>query len=100
MTERSKPKEYVYEAAGKGACCSAIHIRLKGDVIQRVEFVNGCPGNHRGIEALVRGQKAGEVIERLMGLRCGSNLTSCPDQLAKALQAALKARQGNEERKV
>jgi hypothetical protein len=32
---------------------------------------------------------AEEAIRRLSGIRCGFKNTSCPDQLAKALQAAL-----------
>ena len=30
-----------------------------------------------------------EAIRRMAGIRCGFKTTSCPDQLAKALQAAL-----------
>jgi len=33
--------------------------------------------------------KATDVIERLQGTKCGPRSTSCPDQLAKALETAL-----------
>lgn len=71
-----------------GACCTEIEIKLDGDIIQDIRFINGCHGNHQGIQSLVRGQKAAEVVSRLQGIVC-RNGTSCPDQLARALQAAL-----------
>ena len=47
-----------------------------------------------GIGKLVSGMKPEEVIERLSGIRCGGKPTSCPDQLARALQAILRKREG------
>lgn len=73
----------------KGVCSRAIEIELENDVIQSVRFSGGCSGNTQGISALVRGMKAEEAIDRLSGIRCGFKATSCPDQLAKALAAAL-----------
>ena len=58
-------------------------------VIKNVQFVGGCNGNTQGIAALVAGQKAEDVIERLEGIRCGGRPTSCPDQLSKALKELL-----------
>jgi uncharacterized protein (TIGR03905 family) len=87
MTRR--PTKHVYDARDKGACCTRIDVSLKGDVIDQVKIIDGCPGNHLGIEALVRGRKAKEVIELLLGTPCGGNSTSCPDQLAKALREAM-----------
>ncbi|MCM1313372.1 MAG: TIGR03905 family TSCPD domain-containing protein [Bacteroides sp.] len=70
-----------------GTCSSAIEIELDGNgIIENVSFVGGCNGNTQGISALVRGQKAQDVIARLKGIRCGMRRTSCPDQLAIALQ--------------
>lgn len=71
-----------------GACCTDIEIQLDGEVIHQIRFVNGCQGNHQGIESLVRGQRATDMISRLEGICC-RNGTSCPDQLAKALRSAL-----------
>ena len=61
--------------------------------IGSVEFAGGCPGNLQGIGKLVSGMKPEEVIERLSGIRCGGKPTSCPDQLARALQAILRKRE-------
>lgn len=72
----------------KGTCSQAIDIEIKDGLIESVEFVGGCNGNLQGISALVRGMKPAEAAERLTGIRCGYKNTSCPDQLAKALQEA------------
>ncbi|MCQ2397842.1 MAG: TIGR03905 family TSCPD domain-containing protein [Sphaerochaetaceae bacterium] len=77
-------KEINYRTSG--VCARAIHIVLTDDdVIEDVVFDGGCDGNHRGLACLCRGMKADEVQKRLSGVRCGMRMTSCPDQLAKAL---------------
>ena len=48
--------------------------------------MGGCHGNLQGICALIRGMKAEDVKARLQGIRCGAKPTSCPDQLATALE--------------
>lgn len=59
---------------------------------QSVQFIGGCNGNLKGIAALVQGQKAQDVIPKIQGITCGPKPTSCPDQLALALQAYLEQR--------
>ena len=49
-------------------------------------FVGGCAGNTKGIASLVKGMHRDEVIARLKGIKCGFKNTSCPDQLARALE--------------
>ena len=69
-----------------GICATAIDVVLNDDdTVESVVFTGGCPGNHLGIAALVKGMKREEVIKRLSGIRCGNKASSCPDQLAKAL---------------
>nr|MDD6335795.1 TIGR03905 family TSCPD domain-containing protein [bacterium] len=80
-----------YHYSTRGTCSSAIDIQLEGTVIQNVSFTGGCNGNLKGISALVKGREAGEVIAQLEGMRCGGKPTSCPDQLAQALKAALQS---------
>lgn len=58
-------------------------------VIRSVSFTGGCNGNLQGVSRLVTGRRAEEVIGTLEGIRCGFRPTSCPDQLAKALRAAI-----------
>jgi uncharacterized protein (TIGR03905 family) len=70
-----------------GTCSQKIVIDVDDDHrISRVEFVGGCQGNTHGIASLVRGMKASEVKSRLKGILCGAKPTSCPDQLARALE--------------
>jgi len=74
----------------QGTCSSQIDMELDDNgVIQDVQFTGGCNGNLQGIGALVRGMSAQEAISKLQGIRCGYKNTSCPDQLASALQLAL-----------
>lgn len=72
-----------------GVCSQAIDIELDGDIIQSVSFVGGCNGNLQGIAALVKGMKAQDAIDKLCGIKCGFKSTSCPDQLAKALESMI-----------
>ena len=81
-------RELVYDPTGTGVCCTKIRVTLEGETVRGVKFTRGCVGNHRASEALVRGRSAREIIPLLEGIKC-QNGTSCPDQLAKALRAAL-----------
>ena len=76
--------KYVYKT--KGTCSTSIDVELKDGVIDSVRFTGGCNGNLQGISALVKGMKPEEAISRLKGIRCGFKPTSCPDQLAHALE--------------
>ena len=73
----------------KGTCASSIDIELKDGVIDSVTFTGGCNGNLQGISALVKGMSPQEAISRLKGIRCGFKSTSCPDQLAHALESMI-----------
>lgn len=72
----------------KGACCREIILEIdENNIIKDVEFIGGCAGNLIGIKSLVVGQDANEVAEKLEGIPCGTKLTSCPDQLSKAIKS-------------
>lgn len=70
----------------QGVCSKAIDIEVEDGVIKSVEFTGGCNGNTQGISKLVVGMKAEDAIQRLRGIKCGFKNTSCPDQLACALE--------------
>lgn len=70
-----------------GVCSSAIDIEVDGDIIRSVKFTGGCHGNLQGISKLVEGMRVEDAISRLKGIRCGFKNTSCPDQLAQALES-------------
>ncbi len=70
-----------------GTCSKAIDIEVKDGVIESVSFTGGCNGNLKGICSLVKGMKVEDAISRLKGIQCGFKSTSCPDQLARALES-------------
>lgn len=70
-----------------GTCATAIDIEVNNGLIESVAFIGGCNGNTQGIGALVKGMPVEEAISRLKGIRCGFKSTSCPDQLAQALES-------------
>lgn len=73
----------------QGVCSQVINYDIDDNgKVHNVSFVGGCNGNLQGIGKLVEGMSVDEVIERLEGIKCGFKNTSCPDQLAKALQAS------------
>lgn len=72
-----------------GVCSKQIDIELDGDVIRSVKFHGGCNGNTQGVAALAVGMTVKDYIERCKGIKCGAKQTSCPDQLALALEQAL-----------
>ena len=59
---------------------------IENDIIKRVEIIGGCAGNTMGVSKLLEGMKVEEAIKRLKGIKCGLRETSCPDQLAIALE--------------
>lgn len=72
-----------------GVCSKAIDVVVEEDVIQSVQFTGGCHGNTQGIAALAKGMTVQEYIKRCKGIKCGMKKTSCPAQLAQALEEAL-----------
>lgn len=78
-----------YKYKTRGTCSREISFELENGIVKNVSFYGGCNGNLKGIAALVEGKKAEEIIPRIKGIKCGFKPTSCPDQLAVALQEAL-----------
>ncbi|MGE5578635.1 MAG: TIGR03905 family TSCPD domain-containing protein [Bacillota bacterium] len=72
-----------------GVCSKEIIYKIENNVVRDVVFISGCPGNLQGISRLVDGMEVHEAIRRLKGIKCGHKDTSCPDQLAHALEEAL-----------
>lgn len=76
--------EYSYKT--NGVCSRTIHLDIENGIVNKVRFDGGCNGNTKGISSLVEGMPVDEVIKRLKGIKCGFKGTSCPDQLACALE--------------
>ncbi len=62
---------------------------LDGDVGRNVTVVGGCNGNLKAIPILIEGWTVEQIESKLSGIECGMRKTSCGDQLAKAVRAAL-----------
>lgn len=74
---------YTYKT--RGVCSRAIEFDVENGVVTACRFIGGCAGNTQGVAALVKGMTVEEAIQRLKGIQC-RNGTSCPDQLAHALE--------------
>ena len=79
-----------YTYIPRGTCSRKMTVDVENGVIQEVKIEGGCSGNLQGITNLIRGMKVDEAIEKMRGIRCGFKSTSCPDQLAIALEQAKK----------
>ena len=69
----------------RGTCSRAIEYEVTDGVVTHCAFDGGCRGNTQAVAKLVTGKAVGEVIGLLKGIQC-RNGTSCPDQLAQALE--------------
>lgn len=73
----------------KGTCSQEIQFDIVDGKLTCVKFIGGCSGNTQGVARLVEGMDAEEAVKRLSGIRCGFKSTSCPDQLARAIEENL-----------
>lgn len=80
----------MFHYSTSGVCAKDIDFDIVDNKVVNVQFHGGCNGNLQGISKLIEGMEVGKVVESLSGLGCGHKKTSCPDQLAKALELALK----------
>lgn len=64
-------------------------VEVEDGKVHNVQFVGGCNGNTQGVARLVEGMDVNEAISRMKGIDCNGRGTSCPDQLAKALEQAI-----------
>lgn len=72
----------------QGTCSREIHIKYDDQTnkIVDVDIIGGCQGNLRGIKALIINEDIDCVHDKLKGIRCGAKFTSCPDQIALAIE--------------
>ena len=75
-----------YRYTPQGVCSMQMIFEIDGEIIKSLKIVGGCPGNTVGVSRLVVGKTVDDVIEMLKGIPCGMRGTSCPDQVAKALE--------------
>lgn len=73
----------------RGVCSKQIDVELKDGKIADIKVLGGCGGNLSGICSLLKGADAKEAIALLKGTDCKGRGTSCPDQIAIALEKEL-----------
>ena len=76
--------EYIYNP--KGVCSMKMIFSIENNIVKKLQIIGGCPGNTIGVSKLVEGKNVDEVIKMLKGIPCGNKGTSCPDQIAIALE--------------
>lgn len=75
-----------YRYTPQGVCSMQMIFEIDKEIIKSLKIIGGCPGNTLGVSKLVIGRTVDDVIEMLKGIPCGGKGTSCPDQVAKALE--------------
>lgn len=75
-----------YRYTPQGVCSIEMIFEIDKNTIKNLEIVGGCPGNTIGVSKLVIGKTIDETIKILKGIQCGKKSTSCPDQIARALE--------------
>ncbi len=79
-----------YTCIPRGVCARQMDFEISDEsIVTNVRITGGCPGNSQGVARLAEGRSAGELVRLLSGIRCGAKQTSCPDQLAKAINDAM-----------
>ena len=79
---------YTYKT--KGVCSTEINFDMNDGIVTNVSYQGGCNGNLKAVGKLVDGMRAEDIIAKLKGNTCGFRQTSCADQLAQALEEAMK----------
>jgi len=84
-----------YDYRTSGVCARMISFDIEDGIIRNVVFMGGCPGNSLAVSKLVEGMDAKTVAEKLIGNPCGWRPTSCTDQLARGIIAAMENMEKN-----
>lgn len=75
-----------YRYTPEGVCSSELVFQIEGNIVKKLEIVGGCPGNTVGVAKLVQNRTIDEIISLLKDIPCRDKGTSCPDQVAIALE--------------
>lgn len=76
--------EYIYNP--QGVCSMRMIFDIDNNIVKSLKIIGGCPGNTVGVSKLIEGKNIDEIIQLLKGIQCGNKGTSCPDQIAEALE--------------
>ena len=75
-----------YEYTPHGVCSVRIEFDVDGETVRNIRFTRGCSGNTQGVAKLADGMTVDDIISGLKVTDCNGRGTSCPDQLAAALE--------------
>ena len=75
-----------YSYIPKGVCSRRMDFSIEDNKLHNLNVLGGCDGNKKGLAVLAEGMDVDELIGKLRGIKCGFRQTSCPDQLARALE--------------
>ena len=75
-----------YEYIPEGVCSMKMIFEIEDNIVKSLQIIGGCPGNTVGVSKLIEGRNIDEIIQMLKGIPCGFKDTSCPDQIAQALE--------------
>lgn len=78
-----------YTIPTRNICPRSISFSIEDGKVYNIKFQGGCPGNTKAIAKLLEGADAQYVVDMLKGNDCGGKGTSCADQLARGVEAAL-----------
>lgn len=81
-----------YSFKTSGTCSRQIDFDLDGNVVHNVSFHGGCNGNLQAISKVVEGMTVEQIEGYFKGIDCGGRGTSCSDQLARGVRAAMEKR--------
>ncbi len=85
MKIKTAANQYIYHT--RGVCPPEIHFKIYDGKIKDLRFVGGgCPGNAQLVSRLLEDKPLAEVLSYVKGTDC-RNGTSCPEELACAIQA-------------
>jgi uncharacterized protein (TIGR03905 family) len=82
----------MYTFIPQGVCAKKITFDYENGKISHIVFEGGCNGNSQGVAVLADGQRAEDLIEKLSCIKCKQKDTSCPAQLAIALQQVIEGK--------
>ena len=74
----------------QGICAAKIDFDLVDGTVHNIAFLGGCNGNLKAVSKLCEGMEAEKLVGILKGNLCGRKDTSCADQLAVAVEQAIR----------